>query len=323
MALPIMTPEQRADALAKATEARQARSVLLAQVKTGELTPGQVFERTDDEIVKKTRVLRVLRALPGYGPAKATALMAASGVDEKRRVGGLTGAQRAKLLEAVSPSRADGRAPEEGGDRDAPAPAGRDPRQALREQIGRTLQPVLDELQHRLAGAVRRQMEEALRLPGAETEGEADEASRPPPRQGRDRVEPAPPRPRLEGRPEDAGGQAEATERSGGDQEAMRPRPPGFPGGAGAALQATVARLASTLRGLLQAVRDLLRTAVSWLRRLLAALRNGLMTAVHRLGHGVDAVVSKVAAALLGLILAALRDRLGSVIGKIVGAVIA
>jgi hypothetical protein len=63
------TPEQRADALAKANEARQARSALLAQVKAGELTPGQVFERADDEIVKKTRVVQVLHALPGYGPA--------------------------------------------------------------------------------------------------------------------------------------------------------------------------------------------------------------------------------------------------------------
>jgi hypothetical protein len=98
-----MTPEQRERALAKATEARQARSALLAQVKSGELTLEQVFGRADDEVVKKTRVLQVLRALPGYGPAKVTALMTASGVDEKRRVGGLTTAQRAKLLAAVTP----------------------------------------------------------------------------------------------------------------------------------------------------------------------------------------------------------------------------
>jgi hypothetical protein len=103
MALPTMTPEQRERALAKAAEARQARSTLLAQVKSGELALEQVFERVDDEVVKKTRVLQVLRALPGYGPAKVTALMTASGVDEKRRVGGLTTAQRAKLLAAVTP----------------------------------------------------------------------------------------------------------------------------------------------------------------------------------------------------------------------------
>src|SRR3954468_7540142 len=103
MALPTMTPEQRADALAKATEARQARSAFLAEVKSGALTLGQVFERANDNIVKKTRVLQVLRALPGYGPAKVTTLMTDSGVDEKRRVGGLTGAQRTRLLEAVTP----------------------------------------------------------------------------------------------------------------------------------------------------------------------------------------------------------------------------
>jgi len=103
MPLPTMTPEQRAGALAKATEARQARSAFLAEVKSGAVTLGQVFERADDELVKKTRVLQVLRALPGYGAAKVTALMTASGVDEKRRVGGLTAAQRAKLLEAVTP----------------------------------------------------------------------------------------------------------------------------------------------------------------------------------------------------------------------------
>jgi len=296
MALPTMTPEARADALAKATEARQARSVLLAQVKSGELTPGQVFEQADDEIVKKTRVLRVLRALPGYGPAKATALMNASGVDAKRRVGGLTGAQRARLLEAVSPSRADGRAADESGDRDDSAPAGHDLRQALQEQIGRAIQPALDDLQHQLADAVRQQLEQGHLLPREEIEGEADEA----------------PQPRLDGRPGDAGGRAEASEQSGGDQHAAQPPPPGTLGRVGAALQATVTRVVTALRGLLQAVPSLLQTVVSWLGRILAALRNGLTTAVHRLGQTIGAVVSKVVAASLGLILVALRDRLGA-----------
>src|SRR4051794_41571548 len=111
MVLPMMTPEQRSDALAKAVEARQARSTLLARVKSRDLTPGQVFERTDDEIVKKTRVQQVLRALPGYGPAKVAALMTDSGVDEKRRVGGVTKAQRERLLEGITPSCAGWRAP--------------------------------------------------------------------------------------------------------------------------------------------------------------------------------------------------------------------
>ena len=101
MPLPTLTPEQRANALAKATEARTARSTLLAQVKSGELTAKEVFER-DDEIAKKTRVMQVLRALPGYGAAKVTALMTTCEIDEKRRVGGLTSGQRARLVEALA-----------------------------------------------------------------------------------------------------------------------------------------------------------------------------------------------------------------------------
>ena len=102
MALPTMTPEQRADALAKASEARKARSALLAQVKSGELAPAEILKATDNEVVKKTRVVQVLRALPGYGAAKVTALMANTEVDEKRRVGGLTAAQRERLLAALA-----------------------------------------------------------------------------------------------------------------------------------------------------------------------------------------------------------------------------
>ena len=102
MPLPTMTPEQRKQALAKAAEARQARSALLAEVKSGKLPINQVFNRADEDVVKKTRVVQVLRSLPGYGAAKVTALMTASGVDEKRRIGGLTTAQRDRLIEALA-----------------------------------------------------------------------------------------------------------------------------------------------------------------------------------------------------------------------------
>jgi ribosomal protein S13 len=266
MVLPIMTPEQRLDALAKATEARHARSALLARVKSGELTPGQVFERTDDAIMNKTRVQQVLRALPGYGPAKATALMTASGVDEKRRVGGLTDAQRARLLEAVSPSRADGRTPDRGSDRDEPTPAGQDLRQALQEQIGQVVRPVLDQLQNQLAEAVRQQIEQGLLLTRKEIEGEVDGALQPPPRQGRDWAEQALHQPQRGGPTEEGGRQPQAAERGIAEQADAAPRSAGIPGTAGAAVQEMVTRFVDALRGLLQAVG-------SWLRRILAALR--------------------------------------------------
>src|SRR5580700_4680699 len=101
MALPTLTPEQRADALAKAQAARKKRSELLASVKAGKTSIAQVLAQTDD-ITKKTKVAQVIKAMPGYGPAKAAAVMEEAGIDDNRRVGGLGEQQRKKLLEAVS-----------------------------------------------------------------------------------------------------------------------------------------------------------------------------------------------------------------------------
>src|SRR5215469_9401392 len=101
MALPTLTPEQRAEALAKAQAARKKRSELLASVKAGKVSIAQVLSKTDD-ITKKTKVAQVIRAMPGYGPAKAAAVMEEAGIDDNRRVGGLGEQQRKKLLDAVS-----------------------------------------------------------------------------------------------------------------------------------------------------------------------------------------------------------------------------
>lgn len=103
MALPVLTAEQRALALERAAEARKARGELLEGLRSGEVSLVGVFERAagGEEIVKRTRVSQVLRALPGYGPAGVAALMATCGVDVKRRVGGLGELQRERLLSAI------------------------------------------------------------------------------------------------------------------------------------------------------------------------------------------------------------------------------
>jgi dihydrodipicolinate synthase/N-acetylneuraminate lyase len=101
MALPTLTPEQRAEALAKAQAARKKRSELLASVKSGKTSIAQVLAKHDD-ITKKTKVAQVIKALPGYGPAKAAAVMEEAGIDDNRRVGGLGDQQRKKLLDAVT-----------------------------------------------------------------------------------------------------------------------------------------------------------------------------------------------------------------------------
>jgi hypothetical protein len=104
MALPTLTPEQRAAALAKAGEVRRARSEMLAAVKAGTLSLNAVLDRAakGEEMVKKTKVTALIKALPGYGPAKAAKLMADAEIDENRRIGGLGERQRQALLTATS-----------------------------------------------------------------------------------------------------------------------------------------------------------------------------------------------------------------------------
>src|SRR5262249_9165690 len=101
MALPNLIPEQRQAALAKAARARRDRAEVLAAVKAGRTSLVGVFDGAGD-VAKRTRVVQVLRAVPGFGPAKVAALMAVCGVDEKRRVGGLGEQQRRTLLESFT-----------------------------------------------------------------------------------------------------------------------------------------------------------------------------------------------------------------------------
>lgn len=101
MPVPALSPEQRAAALAKAAEARRARAEMLEALKSGSVSLADVLDRTD-EVARRTKVAQVLKALPGYGPAKVAKLMTDADVDEKRRVGGLGVQQRRKLVEAAS-----------------------------------------------------------------------------------------------------------------------------------------------------------------------------------------------------------------------------
>ena len=100
MALPTLTPEQRRAALAKASQAGKARSELLAALKSGAISVTEVLAREDD-VAKKTKVPLAVKALPGYGSAKAAAVLAQAGIPDMRRIGGLGEQQRRKLTEAL------------------------------------------------------------------------------------------------------------------------------------------------------------------------------------------------------------------------------
>jgi hypothetical protein len=99
---PVLTPEQREQALAKAAEARRARAELKEKLKMGSLTLAELLSRADDDHVGKMKVLAVIEALPGVGKVKARRTMEEIGIADTRRVRGLGEQQRKALLAAFS-----------------------------------------------------------------------------------------------------------------------------------------------------------------------------------------------------------------------------
>lgn len=99
MALPPLTPEQRAAALEKAATARRVRAEVKNRLKHSGASLSDVIEqgRTDD-IVGKMRVTALLESMPGVGKVRARQIMARLGISESRRVRGL-GVNQAAALE--------------------------------------------------------------------------------------------------------------------------------------------------------------------------------------------------------------------------------
>jgi signal recognition particle GTPase len=98
---PVLTPEQREAALAKAAEARRARAELKEKLKMGSLTLKELLDQADDNnIVGKMKVLAVLESLPGVGKVRARRTMEEIGIADTRRVRGLGEQQRRSLLDA-------------------------------------------------------------------------------------------------------------------------------------------------------------------------------------------------------------------------------
>jgi hypothetical protein len=101
MALPKLTPEQRADALKKAAKARQERAKLREEIKSGKITFAQVMKKSADPVVARMRVATLLESLPGFGKAKAAKIMSELEISESRRVQGLGARQREQLMERL------------------------------------------------------------------------------------------------------------------------------------------------------------------------------------------------------------------------------
>ena len=100
MSLPPLTPEERAAALEKAARARKERAEVKDRLKHGTTTlPDVLRYAAGDEVLAGTKVVALIRSVPGVGPVKARQIMERLGIADTRRVKGLGPNQRAALME--------------------------------------------------------------------------------------------------------------------------------------------------------------------------------------------------------------------------------
>ena len=98
MALPPLTPEQRAAALEKAAKARKERAEIKNKLKHASTPLPQVLkEGQTDDVVGKMKVSALLESMPGVGKVRAKQIMERLGIAESRRVRGLGANQRMAL----------------------------------------------------------------------------------------------------------------------------------------------------------------------------------------------------------------------------------
>ncbi|APF40064.1 DNA-binding protein [Neomicrococcus aestuarii] len=100
MVLKDLSDEDRANARAKALEARTRRASIKTEFAAGELSISQILELVpDDEAIARLRVGELLEALPGVGAVRATSIMHKLGISESRRLRGLGRKQKNALTD--------------------------------------------------------------------------------------------------------------------------------------------------------------------------------------------------------------------------------
>ena len=105
MALPSLTPEQRAAALEKAAAARKARAELKVRLKSSGTSLDEVLaDGASDEIIGKMKVVAVIESMPGVGKVRAQRIMERLEISPSRRLRGLGAKQREALVREFSGS---------------------------------------------------------------------------------------------------------------------------------------------------------------------------------------------------------------------------
>jgi hypothetical protein len=98
VALPPLTPQERAAALEKAAQARRTRAELKDKLKHSGMTINEILALGDgDEAIGKLKVVALLEAMPGVGKVRAQRIMEKLDISPSRRVRGLGAKQRSAL----------------------------------------------------------------------------------------------------------------------------------------------------------------------------------------------------------------------------------
>jgi len=99
VALPPLTPEQRAAALEKAAVARRERAAVKTRLKYSQGSLAEVIATgRDNDVIGKMKVSALLGSMPGVGRVRARQIMDEVGISESRRVRGLGTNQAAALI---------------------------------------------------------------------------------------------------------------------------------------------------------------------------------------------------------------------------------
>jgi transposase len=99
VALPPLTPEQRAAALEKAAVARRERAAVKNRLKYAQGSLKEVIaDGKENGVVGKMKVSALLESMPGVGRVRARQIMEEVGISESRRVRGLGTNQISALL---------------------------------------------------------------------------------------------------------------------------------------------------------------------------------------------------------------------------------
>lgn len=105
MALPELTPEQRAEALAKSAVARRERAEVKNRLKYAQGKLSEVIaDGKKNDNIGKMKVSALLESMPGVGRVRARQIMDEIGISESRRVRGLGNNQVAALIELFEPA---------------------------------------------------------------------------------------------------------------------------------------------------------------------------------------------------------------------------